>query len=59
VALTLNNLAVLCRSQARYDEASALYARASAVFEGALGREHPHSITCRENRERLVREMRR
>jgi tetratricopeptide (TPR) repeat protein len=31
VALTLNNLAVLCKQEGRYDKAAALYQRALAV----------------------------
>jgi hypothetical protein len=57
VGLTLNNLAVLCKSQQRYAEAEALYRRSLFVLERALGRKHPRVATCRENYDGLRREM--
>ena len=41
VALTLNNLAELYRSQRRFDEAEPLYNRALAIDQEALGADHP------------------
>jgi hypothetical protein len=53
--MTLNNLAVLAKAQGRREEAADLYSRALAIFERALGPNHPKIITCRENFERLKR----
>jgi CHAT domain-containing protein/Tfp pilus assembly protein PilF len=41
VALSLNNLAVLYRSQGRYADAEPLYQRSLAIREKAFGRDHP------------------
>ena len=49
VAVSLNNLAVLLKNQEKYEEAAALYQRALAIFEAALGSEHPKVVTCRKN----------
>ena len=49
MAVTLNNLAVLYKSEGRLDEAAALYHRALSIFERTLGPEHPKAITCRKN----------
>ena len=57
VAMTLNNLASLCRAQDPPVEADALYRRALSIFEPALPAEHPNLATCRENHAALVREM--
>jgi hypothetical protein len=57
--MTLNNLAVLYKSQRRLAEAKPLYMRALTIFEQALGETHPKVITCRENYARLLREMNR
>jgi hypothetical protein len=57
VGLTLNNLAVLCKSRQRYAEAEALYQRSLCVLERALGRKHPKVATCRQNYAALRREM--
>jgi hypothetical protein len=53
VALTANNLGVLLKARGDDDEARALYRRALAIFERVLGPGHPHTVTCRENAERL------
>jgi tetratricopeptide (TPR) repeat protein len=45
----LSNLALLYRQQGKLAEAEPLYKRALAIFERALGSEHSHSVTCREN----------
>ena len=47
-ALTLHNLATLLAGSRRTAEAEALYGRALAVFESALGTAHPHTEVCRE-----------
>jgi hypothetical protein len=52
VAMTLNNLAALCKAQGRYPEAEALYRRALASFERSFGAEHLKVITCRNNHTR-------
>jgi tetratricopeptide (TPR) repeat protein len=40
-ATTLNNLALLFKSQGDYDGARPLYERALAIYEKVLGAEHP------------------
>jgi tetratricopeptide (TPR) repeat protein len=59
IGVTLNNLAVVYKSQRRFAEAAQLYRRALAIFETALDPSHPKVTTCRENYERLLREMNR
>ena len=59
VAMTLNNLAVFYKSRQKLDEAAQLYRRALAIFEAALPPTHPKVTACRENYERLLREMNR
>ena len=49
MALTLNNLAVLCKQEGRYAEAAALYQRALAVYEQVLDEMHPKVVECRAN----------
>jgi tetratricopeptide (TPR) repeat protein len=49
VATSLNNLAALYRAQGKYAEAEPLYQRALKICEQALGPDHPHSVTCRNN----------
>ncbi len=49
VATSLNNLAGLYRTQARYAEAEPLYQRSLAIFEKALGPGHPDVATSLEN----------
>ncbi len=41
MAMNLNNLALLYQAQGRYAEAEPLHKRALAIFEKALGPEHP------------------
>ena len=55
--MTLNNLAVFYKSQKRYSEAARLYRRALEIFESSLEPAHPKLATCRENYEKLLREM--
>jgi hypothetical protein len=55
--MTLNNLAVLLKKQGEYEEAAALYRRAIAIFEAALGAEHPKVVTCQKNLEALLRNL--
>jgi tetratricopeptide (TPR) repeat protein len=57
LAVTANNLAVFYKSQRRFSEAARLYRRALAIFERTLDPSHPKVTTCRENYERLLREM--
>jgi Tetratricopeptide repeat len=59
VAMTLNNLAVLCKDMERYTEAEPLYQWALTVFVPALGPTHPKVVTCRRNYAHLLRAMRR
>jgi tetratricopeptide (TPR) repeat protein len=47
LATTLNNLAVLCKSQKRLDEAEQLSRRAVAISTGSLGPNHPVAAACR------------
>ncbi len=56
MANALNNLAVLYKNQGRYTEAEPLYKRALAIFEKALGPEHPSVATSLENYAVLLRE---
>ena len=48
-ATSLNNLALLYKTQAKYDLAEPLYKRALAIDEKVLGPEHPDTIQTREN----------
>ena len=59
MATSLNNLAVLYRDQGRYAQAEPLFQRALAIWEKALGPEHPNVATALENYARLFREMKR
>jgi tetratricopeptide (TPR) repeat protein len=49
VATSLNNLAGLYDTQGQYGKAEPLYQRALAIFEKALGPEHPNVVTVLEN----------
>lgn len=49
VALRLNNLAVLCSEQSRFEEAEALYRRALAIEEKAFGAWHASVAAARMN----------
>ncbi len=49
VAIDLNNLAELYRTQKKYDEAEPLYQQALHINELALGAEHPHVALALNN----------
>ncbi len=55
LALSLNNLAVVYRSQGRYAEAEPLHERALAIREEALGPDHPDVATSLNNLAELYR----
>ncbi|MGI9167142.1 MAG: tetratricopeptide repeat protein, partial [Pyrinomonadaceae bacterium] len=59
VAMTLNNMAVLFKSQKKYDEAERLYQRSLSIFERALGPTHPRVATCLKNYAKLLRKNKR
>ncbi len=56
MAASLNNLALLHKVQGNYAEAEPLYKRALAIWEKALGPEHPDVATSLENYAALLRE---
>ncbi len=47
--MSLNNLALVYSAQGRYAEAEPIYQRSLAIFEKALGHEHPDLATSVEN----------
>ena len=49
MATSLNNLAALYQAQGKYGEAEPLYQRALAIWEKALGPEHPDVATSLNN----------
>ena len=49
MATSLNNLAVLYRNQGKYAEAEPLYQRSLAIWEKALGKDHPDVATSLNN----------
>jgi tetratricopeptide (TPR) repeat protein len=59
VAKSLNNLAALYYNQGQYAKAKPLYQRALAIWEEALGPEHPALAKALENYAHLLRKMRR
>jgi tetratricopeptide (TPR) repeat protein len=59
VAQSLNNLAELYQAQGRYTQAELLYKRSLAIWEKALGPEHPLVAQSLENYAVLLREMNR
>ncbi len=59
MAASLNNLAGLHQAQGKYAEAEPLFQRSLAIFEKALGPEHPHVATTLENYAALLRETER
>ena len=56
LATSLNNLAILYRSQGRYEDTEPLYQRFISIKEKALGRDHPSLATGLENYASLLRE---
>ena len=59
LATSLNNLAVLYRTQGNYAQAEPLYQRSLAIREKVLGPEHPDVATSLENYADLQRKMKR
>ncbi len=55
MAASLDGLAGLYQAQGRYAEAEPLHKRSLAIFEKALGPEHPHVVTSLENYAALLR----
>ena len=49
LAMSLNNLAALYYDETKYAEAEPLYRRALAIWEKALGQDHPNVATSLEN----------
>jgi hypothetical protein len=43
------------KKQGDYEKAETMYKRALAIFERALGAEHPKVVACRENYASLLR----
>ncbi|MBV8729445.1 MAG: tetratricopeptide repeat protein, partial [Acidobacteriia bacterium] len=56
-AMTLNNLAVLFRSQGKLNEAGPLFRRALTILENTLDPDHPSVLLCRTNYEELQQEF--
>ena len=56
MAQSLNNLASLYQDQGNYAEAEPLYQRSLAIWEKALGPEHPNVAQRLENYAALLRE---
>ena len=54
VAVTLDRLAGVVVAAGDREEAGALYARALPIFERTLGRFHPRTVVCRENRDKAL-----
>ena len=57
VAATLNNLALLYRTQGAYTETAPLYQRSLAIWEKALGTDHPNLATGLNNLAELYRDQ--
>jgi hypothetical protein len=55
--MTLNNLAVLLKSQGNDAEAAESYRRALEIFEQSLTPGHRKIITCRKNYDALLRKL--
>ena len=56
MATSLNNLALLYIAQGKYAEAEPLYQRSLAIWERALGPEHPNVASSLENYAALLRQ---
>ena len=59
MAAVLNNLAGLYRTQGQYAQAEPLYKRALAIWEKALGPDHPDVATSLESLAALYRATKR
>ena len=59
MAQGLNTLAALYGAQGRHDDAESLYQRALAIYEMALGPDHPQTAKTLENYAALLRNARR
>jgi tetratricopeptide (TPR) repeat protein len=59
VATSLNNLAALYQTQGDYAKAEPLYKRSLAIWEKALGPDHPNVATSLENLAKLYRATKR
>jgi tetratricopeptide (TPR) repeat protein len=57
LANTLNNLAVICRRDGRYEEAERLYERALSLLEAGVEPSHPTLARTRRNYAALLRAM--
>ena len=55
MATTLNNLALLYKTQGDYAKAEPLYKRALSIWEKALGSDHPNVATSLNNLAELYR----
>ena len=55
MATSLNNLALLYDAQGKYAEAEPLHKRALAIWEKALGPDHPNVATSLRNYAALLR----
>ena len=55
MARSLNNLALLYKTQGHYAQAEPLYKRSLKIYEEALGTEHPHVAKGLENLAGLYR----
>jgi tetratricopeptide repeat protein len=53
----LNNIATLCRSENRLDEAAKLYRRSLSIFKRVLDPDHPNLVACAANYGRLLEEI--
>ena len=54
--MSLNNPALLYQAQGHYAKAEPLYQRSLAIWEKALGPEHPHVAASLENCAALLRQ---
>jgi Flp pilus assembly protein TadD len=52
-AKLLNNLAELYYKKGKYEQAEPLFLRSLAIFEKALGKDHPNTKQARDNLEAL------
>ena len=59
LATSLNNLALLYKTQGDYAKAEPLYKRSLAIVEKALGPDHPSVATSLENYAKLLRATKR